>query len=103
MGQGQLKHRFGFNPTMRIELSSATTLDLSYEHADHERFIDRGIPTYNGEPEEAFEKVTFGDPKINITTLEADIFRGSLSHEFSDTSKGVFSITSSEFEKMYRN
>ena len=95
--------RFGFNPTMRIELSSATTLDLSYEHADHERFIDRGIPTYNGEPEEAFEKVTFGDPKINTTTLEADIFRGSLNHEFSDTSKGVFSITSSEFEKMYRN
>ena len=95
--------RFGFNPTMRIELSSATTLDLSYEHADHERFIDRGIPTYNGEPEEAFEKVTFGDPKINTTTLEADIFRGSLNHDFSDTSKGVFTITSSEFEKMYRN
>ena len=95
--------RFGFNPTMRIELSSATTLDLSYEHADHERFIDRGIPTYNGEPEEAFEKVTFGYPKINTTTLEADIFRGSLNHDFSDTSKGVFSITSSEFEKMYRN
>ena len=45
--------RVGFNPTMRIEFSSATTLDLSYEHADHERFIDRGIPTYNGEPEEA--------------------------------------------------
>ncbi len=95
--------RFGFNPTMRVELSSATTLDLSYEHADHERFIDRGIPTFNGEPEEAFEKVTFGDPKINTTTLEADIFRGSLNHDFSDTSKGVFSITSSEFEKMYRN
>ena len=95
--------RFGFNPTMRIELSSATSLDLSYEHADHERFIDRGIPTYNGEPEEAFEKVTFGDPKINTTTLEADIFRGSLNHDFSETSKGVFSITSSEFEKMYRN
>ena len=95
--------RFGFNPTMRIELSSATSLDLSYEHADHERFIDRGIPTYNGEPEEAFEKVTFGDPKINTTTLEADIFRGSLNHDFSDTSKGVFTITSSEFEKMYRN
>ena len=51
----------------------------------------------------AFEKVTFGDSKINITTLEADIFRGSLNHEFSDISKGVFSITSSEFEKMYRN
>ena len=95
--------RLGFNPTMRVELSSATTLDLSYEYADHERFIDRGVPTMNGEPVEAFEKVTFGDPKINTTTLEADIFRGSLNHDFSDTSKGVVSITSSEFEKMYRN
>jgi len=95
--------RLGFNPTMRVELSPATTLDLSYEYADHERFIDRGIPTYNGEPEEAFEKVTFGDPKINTTTLEVDIFRGSLNHDFSDTSKGVVAITSSEFEKMYRN
>jgi len=95
--------RLGFNPTVRVELSPATTLDLSYEYADHERFIDRGIPTMNGEPVEAFEKVTFGDPKINTTTLEADIFRGSLNHDFSDTSKGVISITSSEFEKMYRN
>ena len=95
--------RFGFNPTMRLELSSDTTLDLSYEHADHERFIDRGVPTVNGRPVEDFEKYTFGDADINKTTLEADIFRGILNHDFSDTSKGVFSITSSEFEKMYRN
>jgi catecholate siderophore receptor len=35
----------GFNPKARFELSADTTLDLSYEYADHERFIDRGIPT----------------------------------------------------------
>ena len=95
--------RLGFNPTMRVNLSPATTLDLSYEYADHERFIDRGVPTMNGEPVEAFDETVFGDPDINLTTLEADIFRGSLNHEFSDTSKAVVSITSSEFEKMYRN
>ena len=95
--------RLGFNPTMRVNLSSATTLDLSYEYADHERFIDRGVPTMNGEPVEAFDETVFGDPDINLTTLEADIFRGSLNHEFSETSKAVVSITSSEFEKMYRN
>ena len=87
--------RLGFNPTMRVNLSSATTLDLSYEYADHERFIDRGVPTMNGEPVEAFDETVFGDPDINLTTLEADIFRGSLNHEFSETSKAVFSITSS--------
>ena len=36
--------RTGFNPTLRVELSENTTLDLSYEYADHERMIDRGIP-----------------------------------------------------------
>ena len=49
--------RYGFNPTLRLELSPVTTLDLSYEHADHERFIDRGVPTLNGEPVEAFEEI----------------------------------------------
>ena len=36
--------RLGINPTMKIQLSDRTTLDVSYEHADHERYIDRGIP-----------------------------------------------------------
>ena len=95
--------RIGFNPTLRVEISENTTLDLSYEYADHERFIDRGIPTAYGRPEEALKDVVFGTSDINITTLEADIFRGSLTTDLSDTSKAVFSITSSEFEKMYQN
>jgi Outer membrane receptor for monomeric catechols len=96
--------RLGINPTMKVKLSDRTTLDLSYEHADHERYIDRGIPTENGEPVERFEKITFGDPHgENLTTLEADILRATLSTEFSDTRKGNLSIVSSEFEKMYKN
>tara|TARA_Y100001935_G_scaffold249134_1_gene247269 strand:+ start:562 stop:2658 length:2097 start_codon:yes stop_codon:yes gene_type:complete len=95
--------RIGFNPTLRVEISPETTLDLSYEHANHDRFIDRGGPTMNGKPVEAFEKIVFGDKNINLQTLEADIYRGTLTHDFSDTSKGVLTVTSSEFEKMYRN
>ena len=95
--------RTGFNPTMRVELSDNTTLDLSYEYADHERMIDRGIPTANGKPVEALKDIVFGTSDINIQTLEADIFRGSLTTDLSDTSKAVFSVTSSEFEKMYQN
>ncbi|MGC6521394.1 MAG: TonB-dependent receptor [Candidatus Micropelagos thuwalensis] len=95
--------RIGFNPTLKIALSPKTTLDLSYEYADHERFIDRGIPTQNGEPVEAFEKITFGDENINLTTLEAQIFRGLLSHAFSDTMKGNVTVHYGDYEKMYRN
>jgi len=95
--------RYGFNPTFRLELSPATTLDLSYEHADHERFIDRGVPTLNGEPVEAFEEIVFGDTDTNLQTLRADIYRLNLSHEFSDTRKGNLVVQYSDFAKMYKN
>ena len=95
--------RTGINPALKLKVTERTTLDLSYEYADHERFIDRGIPTENGEPVKRFEKITFGDKDVNLTTFEATIFRATLSTEFSDTSKGNLSIISSEFEKIYKN
>ena len=95
--------RYGFNPTLRVQISPQTTLDLSYEHADHERFIDRGVPTLNGEPVEAFEEIVFGDTDTNLTTLRADIYRANISHEFSDTQKGNFVVQYSDFAKMYKN
>jgi len=95
--------RYGFNPTLRLEISPATTLDLSYEHADHERFIDRGVPTLNGEPVEAFEEIVFGDTDTNLQTLRADIYRANLSHEFSETRKGNLVVQYSDFQKLYKN
>ena len=95
--------RTGFNPTLRIQMSEATTLDLSYEYVDHERFIDRGIPTLNGKPYEPLKDVVFGTSAVNYQTAEADIFRATMTTDYSETSKGIFSVTSSEFEKLYQN
>ena len=95
--------RLGFNPTLRMKLSSATTLDLSYEYIDHERFIDRGIPTANNVPVEEFAGIVFGDKDGNVHTVEASVFRATVSHVFSDTRKGNLSVTSNSFEKMYQN
>ena len=36
--------RLGLNVRYRTEIDADSTLDLSYELVDHERFIDRGIP-----------------------------------------------------------
>ncbi|MEC8373689.1 MAG: TonB-dependent receptor plug domain-containing protein, partial [Pseudomonadota bacterium] len=82
--------RYGFNPTARFELSDDTIVDVSYEYIDHERFIDRGVPTSNGEPVEAFEEIVFGDPDNNYQTLGADVFRANVEHTFSDNLKGNF-------------
>ena len=95
--------RLGFNPTLRMKLSPDTTLDLSYEHIDHERFIDRGIPTANNVPVEDFAGIVFGDKDGNVHTVEASVFRATVSHVFSDTRKGNLSVTSNSFEKMYQN
>lgn len=96
--------RFGFNPTARFELSPDTTLDLSYEYADHERFIDRGIPTgADGRPAEAFEDTVFADPEVNLTGLEAHILRAALQHNFSDSIKGNVSVFYGDYEKFYQN
>ena len=95
--------RVGINPTMKFVMSDDTTFDLSYEYIDHERFIDRGVPTINGAPDESLIDIVFGSPEINTTTVEATIFRGTISHVFSDTRKGNLTLHSSSFEKTYQN
>ena len=97
--------RVGVNPTMKIQVDSATTIDLSYEYADHERFVDRGIPTDDAtkSPIDAMKDIVFGTKDLNTTTLEANILKGTLNHNYSDTGKLNFTVTANDFRKMYQN
>lgn len=96
--------RVGINPTAKFDLSSSTTLDVSYEYADHQRFIDRGIPTgANGRPVEGLHNVVFGDPELNKTELEAHLFQAILQHDFSDSLKGNFNAFYGDYDKLYQN
>ncbi len=96
--------RIGINPTVRVALGEATTFDLSYEYADHDRFIDRGIPTgTDGRPVEAFKDIVFGDPELNFTRLEAHIVRANLQHQFSDSWKAVIGAFYGDYDKVYSN
>jgi len=96
--------RVGLNPTAKFRLAPNTIVDLSYEYADHERFIDRGIPTgANGCPVEAFEDIVFGDANVNKTLLKAHLFRAAVQHEFSNSLKGNISLYHGDFDKLYQN
>lgn len=96
--------RIGFNPTAMFELSPETTLNLSYEYINHERFIDRGIPTgANGKPVEALKDVVFADPANNYHELEAHVLRAVVEHQFSDAVKGNFSAFYGDYDKTYVN
>lgn len=96
--------RIAINPTARFELSPATTVDLSYEYIDNQRSIDRGIPTgADGRPVEALAEITFGDPEVNMTALSAHVLRATLTQDFSETVKGVFSASYGDYDKLYQN
>ena len=96
--------RFGINPTAFIELTPNTTLNLSYEYVDNERFIDRGIPSgADGRPADELENITFSDSELSTTTFEAHIIRASLSHQFLENLKGNFSTSFSDNDKLYQN
>ncbi|MGC6475204.1 MAG: TonB-dependent receptor [Parvibaculales bacterium] len=95
--------RYGINPSLKVSLGDNTILDISYEYADHERFIDRGIPTQNGRPVTALKNIVFGRPDINRSSLEAHILRAIMSHEFSENLKGNITVQYADYDKSYRN
>jgi len=90
--------RIAFNPTARFKLSPSSTVDLSYESIDNERFIDRGIPINDltggdFQPVEAFSDIVFGDSELNTAQAQAHVFRATLNQDFSENLKGVFNAT----------
>lgn len=96
--------QFAINPTFRVELGGRTTIDLAYEYVDHERFIDRGIPTDdNGDPVRFLRNITFGDPENNYTTFRAHVLRGTVQHAFSDSLKGNLTASWGDYDKVYAN
>lgn len=96
--------RIGVNPVAGFKFGPDTVLDLSYEYIDHERFIDRGIPTgADGRPVAAFRDIVFGDPELNFNDLEAHTFRAGLQHQFSDNLKANVSAFYGDYDKVYSN
>ena len=92
------------NPTFRAELGARTTIDLAYEYVDHDRFIDRGIPTDdNGDPVRSLRNITFGDPEENYTTFRAHVLRATVQHAFSDAIKGNVTAFWGDYDKVYAN
>ena len=95
---------FGVNPTMKYVLGDGSTLDLSYEYLNQERFIDRGIPTgSDGKPVESLKDFVFGDPTENYSTHEAHIFKAIYEHELTDSLSGRLSVSHSDHDKLYQN
>ena len=95
---------YGVNPSLKYALSDQTTLDLSVEAIDYDRSIDRGIPSgADGKPASELNDIVFGDPDLNKSEFESLSFRALLQHSFSDTLKGIFTASYTDYDKLYQN
>jgi catecholate siderophore receptor len=95
---------FGVNPVLNYDLGNGSTLHLSYEYLDQERFIDRGIPTgADGKPVQSLKDIVFGDATENFSTHEAHILRAIFEHELTDSLEGRLSASHSSHDKLYQN
>ncbi|MEC8656520.1 MAG: TonB-dependent siderophore receptor [Verrucomicrobiota bacterium] len=95
---------FGVNPTLKYNLGDGSTLDLSYEYLDQERFIDRGIPTgADNKPVESLKDIVFGDPSENFSTHEAHILRAIFEHQATENLTGRLAASHSHHDKLYQN
>lgn len=96
--------RIGVNPTLALMLTPETRLDLSYEYNNHDRFIDRGIPTgADGLPVQSLAGIVYGDPDQNFSAFESNVVRASLSHRFSDSWNGRLTAFYGNYSKTYQN
>ena len=95
---------YGVNPSFKFVLSDQTTLDVSLEAIDYDRSIDRGIPKgADGKPATELSDIVFGDPDLNKSEFESISFRALLQHSFSDSLKGIFTASYTDYDKLYQN
>ncbi|MGB2402157.1 MAG: TonB-dependent receptor [Akkermansiaceae bacterium] len=96
--------QFGLNPTITHKFNEDTSVTFSLEHLNHERFIDRGIPTgADGKPVDDLRDVVFGDRNDNYSTFEANIFSARLNHNLNSDWKLRASALYGEYDKVYQN
>ena len=95
--------RFAFNPTLRIGAGDATEFVLSYEYADDERVVDRGVPSRGGRPVAGFRDAFFGVDGVNHSDFDAHIVRLTSTHRFGDNLTLTNRLSYGQYDKVYQN
>jgi catecholate siderophore receptor len=102
--------RIGINPTLAFAPAEATRVDFSYEYAEDERVVDRGVPSAApgtiadpARPLTGFRRAFFGVPGVNVTEFRAHLLRAQVEHSFSDALRLTSRLLYGDYDKFYRN
>ncbi|QDP19257.1 TonB-dependent receptor [Sphingomonas xanthus] len=107
-------HRFALNPTIAIQATPDTRIDLGFEYARDRRVIDRGVPSDirgraaaniddPARPLDGFDETFFGDSQVNRSRFTAKVFRIGLEHRFNDQLRLSSKALYGDYDKLYQN
>jgi catecholate siderophore receptor len=100
---GVTLRRSGVNPTASLILGGGTLLKLDYEHFLDDRTVDRGIPSFQGQPAPAPVSTFFGDDDASYAHTRVDVAGVSAERVFG----GGFTLRNrsrwANYDKFYQN
>ncbi len=94
---------FGVNPVVAGNIAEHTRLLLSYEFADDDRAVDRGVPSLAGRPVAGNSRSFFGKSGFNRGTITAHIARARLEHDITDQLRTDVTLHFADYDKRYSN
>ncbi len=95
--------RRGIAPTLRIEASEATRIDLYAEVFSDDRTVDRGVPSQDGSPWRGPTETYFGNPDWSNSTIDVATARGVVSHELREGLSFRGALSWGDYSKFYDN
>lgn len=95
--------RFAVNPTIGVLAGRDTRVDLSYEYLRDRRTTDRGVPAFNDEPLEGFDREFFGDPNDSFAKADVQIGTARVEHDFGGGVTLRNRTLLGDYDKFYQN
>lgn len=95
--------RKGINPTAAFLVSPRTMVRLSYEYLYDDRTVDRGIPSYLGAPSVTDRTTFFGNPTVNVATMQVRAAVASIDHTTGNGLHIVNRTRAAQYQKFYQN
>ena len=95
--------RSGFAPTLRIQASNNTQIDLFAEHFRDERTVDRGVPSQNGRPWQGPTDTFFGNADLSNSEIDVSTLRGVITHDLGEGLRFRGVLSYGDYSKFYDN
>jgi catecholate siderophore receptor len=95
--------RYGVNPAMSVLAGADTRISANFEHFYDYRTVDRGIPSFQGEPAEADARTFFGDPSLSWSDARISVGTALVEHDVATGLQVRNRTVYGDYDKMYQN